>query len=81
MSDVPTDYQERLNIREQIGRMDRARIEGEKLAEETREFVSEQHKPMVEPRKLDRDRRLAPLVVLASLMSGAVVAVIRHIWH
>jgi hypothetical protein len=81
VSDAPTDYQDRLNLREQIGRIDRARIEGEKLAEETRKFVSEQHKLMAEARKLDRDRWLAPLVVLASVMSGAVVAIISHLWR
>jgi hypothetical protein len=40
MSDVPAGSQDRLNIREQIGRIDRARVEGEKLAEATRKLSS-----------------------------------------
>lgn len=81
MSDIPADYQDRLNIREQIGRIDRARVEGEKLAEETRKFVAEQHKLMAEAAKLNRDRWLAPWLLLASVTSGVVVAVISHFWR
>jgi hypothetical protein len=38
MSDIPEDYRERLNIREQITRIDRAIDEAAKLRAEARKF-------------------------------------------
>lgn len=38
MSDVPHDYQERLNLREQIARIDKLLVENQKLQSETRKF-------------------------------------------
>jgi hypothetical protein len=78
MSDVPADYQDRLNIREQIGRIDRARAESEKLAEETRKFVSEQHKLDAEALKLSRDRGLAPWQA-AALTAGGIAALVASL--
>jgi hypothetical protein len=48
------------DLREQIARIDRAQ-------EETREFVSEQHRLHVEARKRRRDRRFLPWTVVAAL--------------
>lgn len=45
MSDVPSDYRDRFDIREQIARIDRAR-------EETLKFTAEQHKLTAEAAKL-----------------------------
>lgn len=73
MSDIPADYRDRLDIREQIGRIDRAR-------EESQKFTAEQHKLTAEAAKLSRDRWLAPWVLAASISSGVVVAVISHFW-
>ena len=41
MSDIPTDYPTRLNLAELVARIERQQ-------EETRKFVSEQHKLMAE---------------------------------
>jgi FtsZ-binding cell division protein ZapB len=84
MSDIPTDYKDRLDIREQIARIDRARAETEKLAEETRKYVQEAHKLQAErdkmaveamklsseQRKLERDRWLAPVLAVVTVIGG-----------
>ena len=62
MSDIPVDYQERLNLREQIARIDRQR-------EETQKFVAEQHKLMAEGRKFDRDPWM---LVVGAIVAGLV---------
>ena len=54
-----------LDIQEQVARIERAQ-------EETRKFVAEQHKLIAEAAKLERDRRLAPII----LISGTVAALI-----
>lgn len=73
MSDIPTDYQERLNLREQIARIDRALEESHKFAAEQRRLIAE-----------DRDRFLAPWLLFVSLFAalsgGVVVAIISHFW-
>jgi hypothetical protein len=77
MSDVPASlpYSDRLNLAEQIARIDRAQ-------EETRKFVAEQHKLTAEASKLNRDRFLAPALALAATL-GAIAtfapAIIRAI--
>jgi type IV secretory pathway component VirB8 len=89
MSDIPADYQERLNIREQIARIDRAIEEGHKFtaeqqrAQEARKMMAEEQKLAQEARKLDaehdklrRDRNLAPWLLMASTTSGVVSAVV-----
>jgi transposase-like protein len=50
MSDIPADYQERLNILEQIARIDRAIEEGHK-------FTAEQHKLMADEQKRAQEAR------------------------
>ncbi len=54
-----------LDILEQVARIERSQ-------EETRKFVAEQHKLIAEAAKLERDRRLAPII----LISGTVAALI-----
>ena len=73
MSDLPADYRERLDLREQIARIDLA-------IDEAAKFRAEQRKLASESRKLDRDRWLAPLVLLASVSGGVIVAVLTHVW-
>ena len=55
-----------LDIQEQVARIERAQ-------EETRKFVAEQHKLIAEAAKLERDRRLAPILITASAF-GAIIA-------
>jgi hypothetical protein len=73
MSDVPADYRDRLDIREQIARIDRAR-------EETLKFTAEQHKLTAEAAKLGRDRLLAPWLAIVGLIGGliAIASTIAH---
>jgi hypothetical protein len=64
-----------LAYREQIARIERAQ-------EETRKFAAEQHKLAAEAVKPKVDRFIIPFVLLGSLGSGVVVAIIAHlIWH
>lgn len=79
MSDVPADYRDRLNLRDEIARIDRNRAESEKLQEETRKFVAEQHKLLAEAgklnaegRKFNRDTLLAPLLAAIALIGGVL---------
>jgi hypothetical protein len=65
MSDVPVDYRDRLDLREQIGRID-------KMREETLKFTAEQHKLMAEAAKLGRDRLLAPWLAIVGLIGGLI---------
>ena len=92
MSDIPADYQERLNIREQIARIDRAIEEGHKFTAEQHKLMADEQKRAQEARKLDaehdklrRDRNLAPWLLMASTTSGVVSAVvvslITHLWR
>ncbi|WP_025320603.1 hypothetical protein [Granulibacter bethesdensis] len=66
---MSASIQTELDIREQLARIDRAR-------EETLKFAAEQHKLMAEASKLERDRTLAPLVFLSSLLGGGIVAIL-----
>ena len=76
MSEVPIDYRDRLNLQAEIARIDRDRAEGQKLQEEVRKFVAEQHKFMAEAAKMERDRRFLPWTVVATLpgAGGALFA-------
>ena len=72
MSDLPTDYRDRLNLAELVSRIERQQ-------EETRKFVSEQHKLesesgklASEARKLDRDRYLAPWLAIIGIIGGVI---------
>ncbi len=71
MSDVPLD------LKEQLARIDRMIQETGKFAEETRKFTEEQHKLIAEERKLgaeaaklERDRWLAPWMVVVGGVGG-----------
>lgn len=85
MSDIPADWRDQLDLRAEIARIDRDRAESQKLQEEVRKFVAEQHKLSAEAAKLQRDRWLAPFVLTAtligSLSGGLIVAVISHLWR
>lgn len=82
MSDLPSDYLDRLNLRELVARIERQQ-------EETRKFVAEQHKLMAErdklaaeARKLDRDRAMAPwqvAVVTAGGIAGLIAALVTAV--
>ena len=76
MSDIPADWRDRLNVREQITRIDRSIDEAAKLR-------AEQGKLIAEGRKYDRDRWLAPYVLavtlVASILGGVLGAVIAHL--
>ena len=66
MSEIPADYAERLNLREQIERIDRAIEETRKFTAEQHKLLAEQHKLMAEARKFNRDPWM--------LVAGAVIA-------
>ena len=48
----------------------RREAELQRMLEETKKFVAEQHKLMAEARKLDRDRWLAPALAIAAVVGG-----------
>jgi hypothetical protein len=66
MSDIPGDYRERLDLREQITRIDRAIDEAAKLRAEARKF--------------NRERWVIPVTVLGAVLA-AVVARLPEILH
>ncbi len=75
MSDIPADYPTRLNLAELVARIERQQ-------EETRKFVSDQHKLNAEAdklaseaRKLDRDLGLAPWQATA-IAVGSIAALV-----
>ena len=53
-----------------------ARAQYDRMLAETRKFSAEQNKLAAEAAKLNRDRRLAPLVLLASVGGGGIVALL-----
>ena len=76
-----SEYTERLNMREQLARIDRAIIESGKLQTENLKLAAEQQKLLSERIKLDaealklkRDRFLAPALALAATC-GAIATV------
>jgi cell division protein FtsB len=70
MSDLPADYRDRLNLREQIARIDDTLARIDRQREETQKFVTEQHKLIAEVQKLNRDRWLAPVLAIAAVIGG-----------
>ena len=67
MSELPADYAERLNLREQIARIDRS-------LDEAAKFRAERGKLDAEATKLNRDRFLAPLALaVTSIGAGAAL--------
>ena len=77
MSDLPMG---RLDLDEQIARIERSIDEAAKFRDEATKLRAEERKLISESRKLDRDRWLAPLVLAASLLGGLLVAVLTHLW-
>jgi len=63
MSDIPTDYKDRLDLREQINRIDR-------LREEALKFTAEQHKLTAEAAKLQREPWIALVGAAAALFAA-----------
>lgn len=72
MSDIPAEYRERLDLRAVIEEIDRRRAESMKLTRESDKFIAEQRKLIAEAGKLDRDRWLAPWLVITSVASGVI---------
>lgn len=70
MSDMPIDYdyRDRLDLREQIARIDRS-------LDESAKFRAEQNKLIAEARKLDRERGLAPWQATA-IAVGSIAALV-----
>jgi hypothetical protein len=62
-----------LNIREQIARIDRAIIEGQKFAVEQRKLEAEARKLDAEARLVDRNRWQGWQVVVTTLGAGAAL--------
>ena len=60
MSDIPADYRDRIDLREQIARIDRS-------LDEAAKFRSEQQKLLAEAGKFNRDPWV---LVLAALLTG-----------
>jgi hypothetical protein len=75
MSDIPADYRDRLDLREQISRIDRQREETLKFTAEQHKLMAEQSKLASESRKLDRDRGLAPWQATA-ITVGSIAALV-----
>jgi hypothetical protein len=80
MSDIPADWRGQLDLRAELARIDRDRAETTKLTAESRKFIAEQNKLLSEGRKLERDRWLAPLVLLGSISGGLIATLIGHAW-
>ena len=51
----------------------------DRIIAETRKFSAEQNKLAAEAATLNRDRKLAPVVVLASIISGVIVALLTWV--
>ncbi len=58
-----------------------AQAQFDRIIQEARTFAAEQNKLAAEAAKLRVDRFFAPFVVVASLGSGLLVAVLSHVWH
>lgn len=73
MSDIPEDYQERLNLREQIERIDRNHAEIQKLLAEGAKLLAERD-------KFNRERWVIPVTVFGAILA-AIVARLPEILH
>lgn len=60
-----TEYTDRLNLAEQVARIERSQ-------EETRKFVAEQHKLTAEASKLNRDRFWVPVLAVAAAIAAGI---------
>jgi hypothetical protein len=75
MSDIPADYQGRLDLREQVTRIDEMIFRIERQQEATRKFVAEQHKLMAEGAKFNREVWIVPLTAAFTVL-GAILAAV-----
>jgi hypothetical protein len=90
MGEVPAWYLERLNLQEQLDRIERTRVQTSKLNAEAGKLVAEanklgaeQLKLAAEALKLGRDRVLAPWLAIAGLVGGiiTVISALAHFGH
>ncbi len=79
MSDIPADYRDRLNLREQVARIDETISRIERQQEETRKFVAEQHKLMAEDNKFNRDKWIVPLTAVLSVFGIILAGIIARL--
>ena len=63
MSDLPSDYRDRIDLWQIIAEIDGKRAETQKLQEDTEKFVAEQHKLMAERAKYNREIWIVPVTV------------------
>lgn len=80
MSETPIDYRDRLNLREQIDRIDRQRAETQKLFAESQKLTAEQQKLFAESLKFNREIWIVPLTVAGAILA-AVIARLPEILH
>ena len=84
MSDATETRLERLNLDDILARVEHQQAETRKFVAEQAKLSAEQQKLVAESLKLGRDRWLAPIITVASLVAaiaatlGAVVAILRH---
>lgn len=69
MSDIPQD---RLDIDEQVSRIERAQAETRKFSAEMNKLAAEAIKLAAEGQKFNRDRWLAPFAALAAVIGGVL---------
>lgn len=82
MSDIPTPN---FDLEEQISRIRQGLAQTSKFQAETDKLLEEARKLTAEGRKFNRERLLAPWLLITSLVTaltgGVVVAVIGHFWR
>lgn len=77
MSDLPADWHDRLDLREQIARIDRTQAELAKLNAETQKLLAEAPKFAAEARKFRWD----PILVIAGAIVAGVFLRLPEILH
>ena len=82
MSDLPADYADRLNLREQIARIDRSLDEAAKFRAERAKLDAESNKLAAEAAKFRRERFLAPILAAGALggFVAAILPVVLRSW-
>lgn len=72
-----------LDLRAELARIDRDRVETQKLMDESRKFVAEQQKLIAESLKLDKERWWFPWLQLMTVVvsSAAIAAVVARLIH
>ena len=84
MSDVSETRLERLNLDDVLARVELQQAGTRKFVADQLKLGAEQQKLVAEFLKLGRDRWLAPIITVASLVAaiaatlGAMVAILRH---